>query len=193
CSPHDFPGDVFVEGPVRGSARLKDGEREGPVTELPGFAEGKWIVQDLASHILVDRFSKILRSSHGEGAVLLDLCAAPGGKSVAMACEGFQVTASDRDRSRLRLVDENARRTRAKIQIEESGEAVWDRDYSAIWIDAPCSGSGILRRHPDVRWIRKEPELEGLKKTQRGLLEKAFSKLPPGGLLFYSVCSLFKE
>jgi 16S rRNA (cytosine967-C5)-methyltransferase len=186
-------GTAFTAGPVPGSARTQDAEASGDVKMLPGFDEGGWIVQDLASQILVERFAEILRANRGPDAKLLDRCAAPGGKAVAMAWKGFPVFATDSDRSRLARVTENIRRTGAEIEVISEPTELWKVTYDAIWIDAPCSGSGILRRHPDVRWIRKEKDLESLRRIQRELLVEACEKLPSGGMLFFSVCSLFRE
>jgi 16S rRNA (cytosine967-C5)-methyltransferase len=184
---------LFEKGPVEGSARLREGDRSGPITSLGGFAEGAWIVQDLASQILCERFSEILRAR--KAARLLDRCAAPGGKAVAMAWKGFEVLATDPDARRLGLVEENAKRTGARIEIIADADLAraWERRPEAVWIDAPCSGSGILRRHPDVRWLREEKDLAELGKIQSGLIDEAWSKLPSGGTLLYSVCSLFRE
>jgi 16S rRNA (cytosine967-C5)-methyltransferase len=183
----------FSLGPVPGSARTKDSLASGDVKALPGFREGEWIVQDLASQVLVERFAETLSAERGPDATLLDRCAAPGGKAIAMAWKGFTVSATDSDRARLAIVEENIKRTGVSIEVLPETDGIWNKTYDAIWIDAPCSGSGILRRHPDVRWIRREKDVEGLQKIQRSLIEEAFEKLPSGGLLFFSVCSLFRD
>ncbi len=195
-SENEMP--AFLErGPLPLSARARvdgaEGEKSrGSVTELEGFREGKWIIQDLASQSLVDRFAKVL---HDRGAKprLLDRCAAPGGKSVAMSWAGIDVVATDASEGRRRLLEESVARAAPGVRIVAEREISASGPYDAVWVDAPCSGSGILRRHPDVRWAKADAELGSLIEIQARLLREALTLVSTGGLVFYSVCSLFAD
>jgi 16S rRNA (cytosine967-C5)-methyltransferase len=181
----------FSEGPFPHSAKLLESS-EGGIVSLPGYREGKWIVQDLASQALVDRFVQILGRSTPQPKVL-DRCAAPGGKSVAMSWLGVDVFATDSSDSRRVLLEETIRRAAPEIKVIAETEISHHQPFSAVWIDAPCSGSGIFRRHPDVRWLRNESDIGSLVAIQSKLLREAFDLVPVGGFVFYSVCSLFAE
>jgi len=177
----------------------------GSVAEMDGFAEGKFFVQDISSQILVTEVSAIVKQSvkerfGRENPSVLDLCSAPGGKAIGLAWNGFQVLATDADSGRLARVRENSRRLQAglsgpggNLRIIERAEANGLELQDLVWVDAPCSGSGIIRRHPDVRWLRKEKNLEGLARLQRELVREAWGKVREGGFLAYSVCSVFHE
>lgn len=179
-------------GPVEGSYRL---EGSGDVSRLPGFPEGRFFVQDISNQALLREVTDLLRERIPEGGRLLDLCAAPGGKSAGMAWNGFQVIATDinADRER-RLLETVGRVGREAVKVVAYRE-VEDSDgqYDAVWVDAPCSSSGIIRRHPDVRWHRRPGDLEGLVNTQAELIRTAWARVRPGGYLIYSVCSVFPE
>lgn len=184
----------FLEpGPVEGSAKLKKTDSaesetiEREIRALPGFSDGTWIIQDLASQILVSRFRKFT------GKRVLDRCAAPGGKSVALSWLGAEVVATDPSEGRKKLLESAISRAAPKVTIVTDAQIKDAGPYSAVWIDAPCSGSGILRRHPDVRWLRKESDLANLTGIQRRLMREAFEMLPKGGIVIYTVCSLFAE
>jgi 16S rRNA (cytosine967-C5)-methyltransferase len=129
----------------------------------------------------------------GEVPRALDLCAAPGGKSVGMAWSGLKVFASDRDAARYVLLAKTVERVAPGIEIVPREQVGALPELDLVWVDAPCTGTGILRRHPDVRWLRQEKEISGLLKVQQELLAEAWSKVRPGGLLAYSVCSVLKE
>jgi 16S rRNA (cytosine967-C5)-methyltransferase len=183
----------FLErGPLPFSARAREGAELGGIAKLPGFSEGKWIIQDLASQTLVDRFVGVLRKS-GKPLRVLDRCAAPGGKSVAMSWLGVEVVSADASDSRRQLLQEAVDRAAPGVRVVAESEVASAGPFSAVWIDAPCSGSGILRRHPDVRWLRNESDLGALVTIQAKLIREAFDLVPTGGLVFYSVCSLFAE
>jgi 16S rRNA (cytosine967-C5)-methyltransferase len=165
------------------------------------------MVQDLSSQWLVAEVARTLgvRTDDGlsEGATegvqspkrlkALDLCAAPGGKSVGLAWSGFDVISTDLPGPRFALLEQSLKRTRAAARAMERAQAVSARDYDLVWVDAPCSGTGILRRHPDVRWLREEKDLPSLRPTQLALLKEAAQCVRPGGSLVYSVCSVLKE
>jgi 16S rRNA (cytosine967-C5)-methyltransferase len=178
------------EGALPGMYRL--GEASKPVREWPGFSEGRFFVQDVSSQVLVDLFSSELKKASSRR--VLDLCAAPGGKSIGLAWNGFEVFASDIDSNRLKSVQENIQRLgkNLSIQILEKSQ-LQSQLFDGIWVDAPCTGSGILRRHPDVRWLKQEEQLAALNRIQRELLLEAWDRLKHGGLLAYSVCSVLSE
>ncbi len=180
-------------GPIPHSARLaEDATESGGIAQFPGYSEGQWIVQDLASQTLVNRFVEALRKRGGEPTIL-DRCAAPGGKSVSMAWLGTKVFAADASDARRKILEETISRAAPSVAILSENEIGNHAPYPAVWVDAPCSGSGILRRHPDVRWLRKEADLVALVEIQRKLLGEAIESVTPSGLVFYSVCSLFAE
>ncbi len=190
-SDSDRP-DFLNAGPRPLSACVREDADHGGIAKLPRFKEGKWIIQDLASQFLVDHFTSILRES-GKPLKILDRCAAPGGKSVALSWLGVDVTATDSSDSRRKLLEEAVARAAPGVRVVPESEVAKNGPYSAVWIDAPCSGSGILRRHPDVRWLRNESDIAALVDIQAKLLREALALVPSGGFVFYSVCSLFAE
>jgi len=168
-----------------------------PVTRLPGFAEGDVSVQDAAAQ----RAAPLLLGEPGElppGARVLDACAAPGGKTAHLLERAdLDLLALDSDETRLPRVHETL--TRLGLQAEvRTGDARqpatwWDgRPFDAILLDAPCTASGIVRRHPDVRWLRRPGDVAALAAVQRELLEALWPLLKPGGRLLYATCSLFR-
>ena len=167
-----------------GHLRLPAG---GRVTELPGFAEGDWWVQDLSASLPARLIGK------GPGRAL-DLCAAPGGKTMQLAAAGWDVTAVDMADQRLKRVRENLARTRLKARLV-SGDALTfsDDPYDVVLLDAPCSATGIFRRHPDVLHRVRPRAVATLAERQQAMLARAASLVKPGGLLVYSVCSLEPE
>jgi 16S rRNA (cytosine967-C5)-methyltransferase len=155
------------------------------VAELPGFAEGRWWVQDLAASLPA-------RLIPAEANQVLDLAAAPGGKTMQLAAAGHDVTAVDSSGSRLQRLNENLQRTHLKAKLVEADALKWEprRQFDAVLLDAPCLATGTFRRHPEVlyragpRIIAESAELQGR------LLDRAAQWLKPGGALVYSVCSL---
>jgi 16S rRNA (cytosine967-C5)-methyltransferase len=184
--------EFLEKGPTPFSARVREGAESGGIGKLPGFKEGQWIVQDLASQHLVDHFAGILKA-RGQSLKILDRCAAPGGKSVALSWLGVEVIAADASESRRKLLSEAVSRAAPSVRVVAENEIESAGPFTAVWVDAPCSGSGILRRHPDVRWLRNESDLAALAEIQSKLLREALALVPAGGLVFYSVCSLFAE
>src|SRR5262249_11371025 len=138
-----------------------------------------------------------VRQGLGEGPLkALDLCAAPGGKTVGLTWNGFQVTATDRPEkggARFALLEQTVQRVAPSAKVIQRAEVVNLESQDLVWVDSPCTGSGILRRHPDVRWLRQERELVALQDVQKKLLKEAWDKVRPGGFLAYSVCSILKE
>ena len=155
------------------------------VAELPGFEGGRWWVQDLAASLPA-------RLIPADAKDVLDLCAAPGGKTMQLAAAGHRVTAVDASGSRLARLRENLERTRLHAELVEADALKWKpgRQYNAILLDAPCSATGTFRRHPEVLY-RARPRIiaEGAD-LQLKLLDCAAQWLRPGGSLVYSVCSL---
>lgn len=158
----------------------------GSVTELPGFAEGAWWVQDLAASCP----ARLL--GEGEGRTVLDLCAAPGGKTMQLAAAGWQATAIDQSKKRLERLSENLERTSLTAAIVQADLRQWEpaAPADAILLDAPCSATGIYRRHPDVLHRIGPRQIEELAALQAELLGRAAQWLKPGGTLVYATCSL---
>ncbi|HVO31640.1 MAG TPA: 16S rRNA (cytosine(967)-C(5))-methyltransferase RsmB [bacterium] len=167
-------------------------EARGQIPALPGFAEGTFAVQDEAAQLVTEMLEPLA------GETLLDLCAAPGGKAIHAAHRGARVTALDADAHRLERVREAATRLQAPLEIvsEEVGEAgakaLAGKTYSRVLVDAPCSGTGIIRRKPDAKWARAAQEIPRLAARQAAILEGGARHVAPGGLLVYSVCSLLR-
>jgi len=165
---------------------------QGSVTMLPGFAEGQWWVQDAAAALPARLFGDIA------GKTIADLCAAPGGKTAQLAQAGARVIAVDRSPGRMtRLRDNLARLSLAAEQVVADA-AEWQGGntsggFDGILVDAPCSSTGTIRRHPDVAWLRQEADIGALMALQKRLLHKAVALLRPGGTLVYCTCSLEPE
>ncbi len=159
------------------------------VTNLPGFAEGRFWVMDAAAVSVAD----LLADGIGEGSTVLDACAAPGGKSLRLASLGYRVTATDSNPERLVRLRENQARMGLPIHVLDAGIEPEER-YDAVLVDAPCSGLGTVRRHPDIRWRKTTPDLLAahlatLAKRQADLLHQLKRRVRPGGVLVYAVCS----
>ncbi len=156
------------------------------VENLPGFEEGRCWVQDLAASIP----ARLLGS--GEGRRVLDLCAAPGGKSLQLASQGWQVTALDNSARRLERLRQNLERTGLAARILEADVMGWhpDEQYDAILLDAPCTATGTCRRNPDVIHRVGERQIAAMAELQGQMLERAANWLAVGGRLVYATCSL---
>jgi len=167
-----------------GSVRVADA---GQVTAMPGFAEGDWWVQDAAAALPV----KILAPQKGEA--VLDLCAAPGGKTMQLAAAGAQVTAVDSSKPRMQRVRENLARVHlpAKVVVVDARE--FEGQFDAIMLDAPCSATGTIRRHPDLPYAKDGSEFGDLIELQAELIDHAWSLLNPGGRLVFCTCSLLPD
>ena len=166
-----------------------DPERPQRLDEAPGFAEGAWWVQDFAASLPV----KLLGDVSGKR--VLDLCAAPGGKTMQLAASGATVTALDRSQDRLQRVKQNLDRLGLIAECEAADAALWDAasDFDIVLLDAPCSSTGTLRRHPDVAWLKDPRDVQKLAAAQDRLIEAALRLTRPGGTLLYCVCSLQSE
>ena len=159
------------------------------IERIRGFEQGEWWVQDLAATIP----ARLL--GQGEGKTALDLCAAPGGKTLQLAAAGWQVTSLDVSDRRLDHLRDNLRRTglAAAIVVADALEWVPETRFDAILLDAPCTATGTCRRHPDVLHRIGERQIAEMAELQRRLIERATGWLAPGGMLVYSVCSLERE
>jgi 16S rRNA (cytosine967-C5)-methyltransferase len=155
------------------------------VSELTGFKEGRWWIQDLAASLPA-------RLIPADAKNVLDLCAAPGGKTMQLAAAGHQVTAVDASGSRLARLRENLERTRLEAKLVEADALTWkpDRQYDAILLDAPCSATGTFRRHPEVLYRARPKAIAESAELQSKLLDRAATWVKPGATLVYSVCSL---
>lgn len=175
-----FGGIVLPNGSVRVAAL------DRAVPELEGFAEGEWWVQDAAASLPARMLGEIA------GLRVADLCAAPGGKTAQLATAGANVTAVDASASRLRRLRQNLERLRLEAEVIEADLVKWDPPtlFDAVLLDAPCSSTGTVRRHPDVLWTKSPEEIEKLAGVQARLLARAASMVRPGGRLVFSNCSL---
>ena len=158
------------------------------VTALPGFDDGSWWVQDLAASLP----ARLIPDS---AKTVLDLCAAPGGKTMQLAAAGHQVTALDRSESRLARLRDNLARTKLSATLVTADALTWtsDQKFDAILLDAPCSATGTFRRHPEVLTRASERIIEESASLQARLLDHAITLLAPGGTLVFATCSLEPE
>jgi 16S rRNA (cytosine967-C5)-methyltransferase len=175
-------GTVLSTGSVRVA-------RRGDVADWPGYPDGHWWVQDAAAALP----ARLLATTAGETA--LDMCAAPGGKTLQLAATGATVTAVDRSDRRLQRVAENLDRMGLQAELVACDVAQFggDRSFDAVLLDAPCSATGTFRRHPDVLWGARPADIAKLAAVQSRLLDAAARLTRPGGRMVYSVCSLEPE
>jgi len=174
------PGETLPTG----STRVQEA---GQVSALPGYEAGDWWVQDAAAALPV----KVLAPKTGE--TILDLCAAPGGKTLQLAAAGAEVTALDISDSRLERVRENLARTGLTANVIAGDALEHQGQYDAILLDAPCSATGTIRRHPDLPFAKDGSEFGGLIELQAQMLAHAWGLLKPRGRLVYCTCSLLPD
>ena len=168
-----------------GSVRLDTHEA---VVELEGYADGEWWVQDAGAALP----ARLLKA--GPGSRVVDLCAAPGGKSAELAAAGAAVTTVDRSAERLKVLAQNFERLRLHSEIVVADALTFDAPpFDAALIDAPCTSTGTIRRHPDVAWTKRASDLGALVRLQAQLLDKAIALTRPGGTIVYCTCSLEPE
>lgn len=167
-----------------GSVRLD--RLSASVPDLPGFSEGAWWVQDAAATLPARLLGDI------EGLWVADLCAAPGGKTAQLALEGAKVTAVDLSASRLKRLKSNLDRLSLSAEIVRADVLKWEpeRKFDAVLLDAPCSSTGTVRRHPDVPWTKTPEDVAKLADLQRRLLAHALTLIHPSGMVVFSNCSL---
>jgi 16S rRNA (cytosine967-C5)-methyltransferase len=172
-------GRVLPTGSVRTIAH-------GQVSLLPGYAEGAWWVQDAAAALPARLFGDV------RGLSVADLCAAPGGKTAQLAQAGARVTAVDRSEIRLARLRENLARLGLQAEIIAADATEWGSGelFDAVLLDAPCSSTGTIRRHPDIPWLKQEADIAMLASLQQRLLDRAVTLVKPGGMLIYCTCSL---
>jgi 16S rRNA (cytosine967-C5)-methyltransferase len=169
-----------------GSLRLAD---RGQVSTLPGYASGGWWVQDAAAALAVPMLGDV------KGQRVLDMCAAPGGKTMQLAAAGADVTALDISGPRMARVAENLTRTGLAATCITADALDWqpDQPFDAILLDAPCSATGTIRRHPDLPFVKDGSEIAGLVALQTALLDRTLGWLKPGGQLVFVTCSLLPD
>ena len=174
-------GRVMPTGTVRTLA-------QGAVSMLPGFTEGEWWVQDAAASLPAHLLGEV------RGLRVADLCAAPGGKTAQLAQAGAIVTAIERSPARISRLRENLARLKLNVEIAAADALEWrGGPFDAVLLDAPCSSTGTIRRHPDVPWLKAEADVGVLTGLQAKLLDRSAGLLKPGGTLIYCVCSLEPE
>ena len=160
----------------------------GPVPLMPGFGEGAWWVQDAAAALPARLLGDV------NGLSVADLCAAPGGKTLQLAQAGARVTAVDRSEPRLGRLRENLQRCGLAAKVVAADATEWAGGaFDAVLVDAPCSSTGTIRRHPDIAWLKRPADLAGLVALQRRLFERAIALTRPGGTIVFCTCSLEPE
>jgi 16S rRNA (cytosine967-C5)-methyltransferase len=199
--PQEPPTDLTLRDPAQaqrwaealeaevlpgGSLRVR---RKGDLAEWPGFTEGAWWVQDAAAAVP----ARLLDVKPGQSA--LDLCAAPGGKTLQLAAAGAETVALDRSPNRLKRLNDNFARIGLKAEAVAADAEAWEdaRTFDAVLLDAPCTSTGTFRRNPDVLWGTKPADIAKLADVQHRLLDAAAERVKPGGRLVYCVCSLERE
>ncbi|WP_096702011.1 transcription antitermination factor NusB [Magnetospirillum sp. 15-1] len=195
----EAPVDITVAADPRGWAEKLEAEilptgslrraAGGSIAALPGFSEAAWWIQDAAAALPARLLGDIT------GRSVADLCAAPGGKALQLAVAGGKVTAVDRSAKRLVRLTENLKRLGLSAKVVEADAGAWTppEPFDAILLDAPCSATGTLRRHPDVARHKNPAEVMKLAAVQARLLRAAIAMLKPGGILVYCTCSLEPE
>ncbi len=161
----------------------------GDVATLAGYDQGAWWVQDLAAALPARLLGDLT------GKQIVDLCAAPGGKTAQLAAAGAEVTALDRSAARMERLKQNLARLglRANLAVADGADWLPARPVDAVLLDAPCSATGTIRRHPEIRWTKQPADIVSLTATQDRLLRGAVRMLKPGGTLIYCTCSLQPE
>ncbi len=194
------PGiDISVKSDAAGWAKRLNGEllptggirlvTDTPVVQLEGYEDGEWWVQDAAASIP----AQLINVEPGKR--VLELCAAPGGKTAQLVNAGYDVTALDISETRLKRLSENLKRLKLDATLVQADILEWETPhlFDSVLLDAPCSSTGTIRRHPDVLWSRQGEEIAELAELQFKLVMKAFEFVKPGGTLVFSNCSIFKE
>ena len=157
--------------------------------QLAGYSEGAWWIQDAAAALPARMLGDVA------GKRVLDLCAAPGGKTLQLAAAGARVTAVDKSPARLERLKANLARTKLEADVICADALTFSAEapFDAVLLDAPCTSTGTLRRHPDVAWLRRPTDVRALTDMQSRLIAAAAALLKPGAPLVYAVCSLEPE
>jgi 16S rRNA (cytosine967-C5)-methyltransferase len=186
-APEDWARMLGASVMPTGTLRLSD--RSGAIETLAGFAEGAWWVQDAAAALPVRFLGDVA------GKTALDLCAAPGGKTAQLASRGASVTAVDQSASRMARMRQNLDRLELQAELHVADVLAFpaDRLFDAVLLDAPCSATGTIRRHPELPFIKSEKQLAGLVELQQRLLAHSAKFVAPGGTLVFCTCSLEPE
>ncbi len=177
-----------LEGTPLGDLALRSALR-GDIRDWAGYEDGVWWVQDAASSVPVALLGDLT------GKTAIDLCSAPGGKTLQLVARGGAVVALDRSKNRLKRVEENLKRTNYAAELHMADAETWDdtRQFDVVLLDAPCSATGTFRRQPDVLWATRPGDIAKLADVQHRLLDSAGARVAPGGRLVYSTCSLERE
>jgi len=182
CNDHAYARDAICVSPA------------APVTKIPGFEEGWLSVQDPAAQLARD----LLAPRSGDR--ILDACAAPGGKTAHLleSGEDIELTVLDRQSQRIEQIDQNLHRLGLKAETVVADataiESWWKGEiFHKILLDAPCSATGVIRRHPEIKWLRNDAQVDSVRQIQAGLLSVLWTLLAPGGLLVYATCSILKR
>jgi 16S rRNA (cytosine967-C5)-methyltransferase len=195
---HEPPLDLTVKSePASWAQRLRGRElptgsvrvvSHGPVSRLPGYQEGAWWVQDAAAALPARLLGDVT------GCTVADLCAAPGGKTAQLAHAGARVTSIDRSPTRLARLKENLSRLELAAEPIVADALEWQGGpFDAVLVDAPCSSTGTIRRHPDIPHLKREEDIAALTAVQRQLIDRAVALTRPGGTIVYCSCSLEPE
>jgi 16S rRNA (cytosine967-C5)-methyltransferase len=175
-----------LNGTVMPNGSVRLGSFDGSVAGLDGFSDGEWWVQDFSASLPVRLMGDLT------GKRVADLCAAPGGKTAQLILAGADVTALDQSGNRLKRLRENLDRLKLKAETIESNMLKFQPDvlFDAVLLDAPCSSTGTLRKHPDVCWTKDERDIAKLAALQEQMLRHAMTMVKPGGIIVFSNCSL---
>ena len=182
CAWHNEPAKTYL---ARKDGSFVELERGKKVTDVPGYAEGEFIVQDPGTALAVE----LVDAKPGDD--ILDACAAPGGKTIQLAWRGAKVTACEVNPKRRRKLEENLKRVGVEVEVADALDScrLQSIAFGKVLVDAPCSNTGVLRRRPDARWNWSVEKLEALVKLQAEILDQVEPLVAPGGTLVYSTCS----
>jgi len=173
-------------GVVLPTGSVRVAQIDGPIAQLPGYSEGQWWVQDAAASIPARLLGAV------ESRRIADLCAAPGGKTAQLAAGGAVVTTVDLSKNRLKRLTQNMDRLQLEVDIQQADILKWqvETPFDGVLLDAPCSSTGTVRRHPDIPWTKSPHDIERLADLQERMLMKAVTLVKPGGRVVFSNCSL---
>jgi len=192
--PSEAPLDITLKDPASSSPEstalfglTRRMAQSGRVEDMPGFLQGHWWVQDIGATLPVLMLGEV------KGKKVIDLCAAPGGKTMQLAARGAEVIAVDNDALRLTRVRENLARTGLAATLIESDARDFKASADSVLIDAPCTATGTIRRHPDLPWIKQPGDVTARAPLAYEILESGAAMVQSGGLLVFAVCSLERE